>query len=39
MLSIVVMDDEHSWDLHLPTLLLAYLTSVHDTTGATDVWS
>ena len=35
MLSKVVSDDEHSWDLHLPTLMLAYCTSQHETTGAT----
>ena len=35
MLSIVVEEDELSWDLHLPTLLLAYRTSVHETTGIT----
>ena len=35
MLSKVVSDDEHSWDLHLPTLMLAYRTSQHETTGAT----
>ena len=33
MLSIVVGEDEMSWDLQLPLLLLAYRTSVHDTTG------
>ena len=33
MLSTAVMDDEHSWDLHLPTLLLAYRTSVQETTA------
>ena len=37
MLSIAVMDDEHRWDLHLPTILLAYRTSIHETTG--NVWS
>ena len=35
MLSTAVVDDEHSWDLKLPTLLLAYRTSIQDTTGAT----
>ena len=35
MLSTAVLDDEHDWDLHLPTLMLAYCTSHHDTTGAT----
>ena len=29
------MDDERSWDLHLPTVLLAYRTSIHETTSAT----
>ena len=35
MLSTVVLDDEHNWDLHLPTLMMAYCTSHHETTGAT----
>ena len=35
MLSMAVVDEEHSWDLKLPTLLLAYRTSIQDTTGAT----
>ena len=35
MLSIAVMDDEHGWDLHLPTILLAYRTSIHEITSAT----
>ena len=35
MLSKVVSDDELSWDLHLPTLMLAYCTCQHETTGAT----
>ena len=35
MLSKVVSDDEHSWYLHLPTLMLAYRTSQHETTGGT----
>ena len=35
MLSMVVLDDEHNWDLHLPTLMMAYRTSRHETTGAT----
>ena len=35
MLSIAVRDDERCWDLHLPTILLAYRTSVHETTSAT----
>jgi hypothetical protein len=35
MLSIVAREDEHNWDLKLPTLLLAYRTSVHETTGET----
>ena len=35
MLSTVVSDDEYNWDLHLPTLMLAYHTSRHETTGAT----
>ena len=35
MLSIAVEDDELSWDLRLPTILLAYRTSIHETTGVT----
>ena len=35
MLSMAVRDDEHDWDLLLPTLLFAYRTSCHATTGAT----
>ena len=35
MLNIVVEEDELSWDLYLPTLLLAYRTSTHETTGVT----
>ena len=35
MLSTVVLDDEHNWDLHLPTLMMTYSTSRHVTTGAT----
>ena len=35
MLSMAVRDDEHDWDLLLPTLLFAYRTSCHVTTGAT----
>ena len=35
MLSTVVSADEKDWDLHLPTLMLAYRTSPHETTGAT----
>ena len=34
MLSTTVAD-EHDWDLSLPTLLLAYRTSVQETTGTT----
>ena len=34
MLSTTVVD-EHDWDLSLPTLLLAYRTSVQETTGTT----
>ena len=34
MLSIAVGENEKSWDLQLPFILLAYRTSVHDTTGA-----
>jgi hypothetical protein len=32
MLSIAAREDEHNWDLKFPTLLLAYRTSVHETT-------
>ena len=35
MLSIAAKDDEHDWDLKLPTLLWAYRTSVQETTGET----
>ena len=35
MLSIAVEDDELSWDLRLPTILLAYRTSIHETMGVT----
>ena len=35
MLCIAMGEDELSWDLHVPTLLLAYRTSVHETTGVT----
>ena len=35
MLSTVVSEDKKDWDLHLPTLMLAYRTSPHETTGAT----
>ena len=35
MLSMAVQQDEDKWDLLLPPLLLAYRTSVHETTGAT----
>ena len=34
MLSIAVGENEKSWDLQLPFILLTYRTSVHDTTGA-----
>ena len=35
MLSIAAREDEHNWDLKLPTLLFAYRTSVRETTGET----
>ena len=35
MLSIAAKDNEHDWDLKLPTLLWAYRTSVQETTGET----
>ena len=34
MLSMAVKDNEHGWDLLLPTQLFAYPTSHHLTTGA-----
>ena len=35
MLSMMVKEDEQGWDLLLPTMLLAYRTSHHATTGVT----
>ncbi|KAL5477203.1 hypothetical protein EMCRGX_G023959 [Ephydatia muelleri] len=35
MLSMAVSDNERDWDLQLSTLLLAYRTSRHETTGTT----
>ena len=35
MLSLSVQDNERDWDLHLPSVMLAYRTSVHETTGET----
>ena len=35
MLSMVVQQDEHGWDLLLPPVMLAYRTSVQETTGTT----
>lgn len=35
MLSTAVTDNEKDWDLLLPTLLFAYRTSMHETTGTT----
>ena len=35
MLSISAQDKEKDWDLHLPSVMLAYRTSVHETTGET----
>ena len=35
MLSISVQDKERDWDLHLPSVMLAYRTSVHETTEET----
>ena len=35
MLSMMVKEDEQGWDLLLPTMLLAYWTSHHATTGVT----
>ena len=34
VVNIAVGENEKSWDLQLPFILLAYRTSVHDTTGA-----
>ena len=33
MLSIAVKEEEDDWDLSLPTLMLAYRSGVHETTG------
>ena len=35
MLSMAVSDNERDWDQQLPTLLLAYRASKHETTGTT----
>ena len=35
MLSIVAKDQEQDWDLHLPLVMMAYRTSVQESTGAT----
>ena len=35
MLSKTVLEREHDWDLFLPSLLFAYRTSAHETTGTT----
>ena len=35
MLSIMTQEDEHCWDLHLPHVMMAYRTSVQETTGFT----
>ena len=35
MLSMAVQQDEHEWDLLLPQVMLAYRTSVQETTGTT----
>jgi len=35
MLSIVAKDREQDWDLHLPLVMMAYRTSVQESTGAT----
>jgi len=37
MLSIVAKDREQDWDLHLPLVMMAYRTSVQESTGATPV--
>ena len=33
MLSIVAEESEEDWDLKIPTLMLAYRSSVHESTG------
>ena len=35
MLSIIAAEKEDVWDLQLPTTMLAYRTSIHETTKAT----
>ena len=35
ILSMSISDNESDWDLQLPTLLMAYRTSVHETSGET----
>ena len=35
MLAKVVSDHQTDWDTHLPQVLFAYRTSIHDTTGFT----
>ena len=35
MLSIVAQDQEHDWDLQVPLMIIAYRTSVQESTGAT----
>ena len=35
MLAKVVSDHQTDWDYHLPHVLLAYRTAIHDTTGFT----
>ena len=35
MLAKVVSDHQTDWDYHLPQILFAYRTAIHDTTGFT----
>ena len=35
MLSVVAKDNEHDWDLQVPLVMMAYRTSVQESTGAT----
>ena len=35
MLSLFVNDNQHDWDSHLPLLMMAYRSAVHETTGCT----
>ena len=35
ILSMATKQDEHNWDLHLPLVMLAYRTSLQESTGCT----